>query len=193
MVVTGVAASWFAFYNFSANLSLMFCTSFVILAVSFFSRSDSPFFWLPCLASINYMFLSLMPWWTSPSEEIVLGFAALASITAIFVFSKNRTLRAYRKLDNRGGVLLAGIGNSGLGGVYTGLMIALPYFASLLMLSLLGSLGMIQIGIAALITLPIAGGLLGLLLGIGFGFIFDIMIALEFRNRPRNTNRGITM
>ena len=185
MAITAVVATWLAFYQFIPSIALTTVSWFLATTLAMHAGSTVTFFWLPLLASLNYILLIGTPVWFSPRNEIVIASAIFSSLISIYVYSKSRTLKHFKEKDNRNGVLVMGIRTSGLAGICSGLMLAGPYFVASSMMTVFGIYITFPTATLAVIVFPFLFGILGLLLGIVFGFVFDIMVALEFKNRSR--------
>ena len=75
------------------------------------------------------------------------------------------------------------MGYSALAGLFVGLMLGTPLLALTLPRLLLGNYAFdYQLCLNIGIGMPIGGCFIGMILGIGFGFIFDILVTLENKN-----------
>ena len=193
LIVTGLVALWLTVHQVHANTSWLFLSWFLLFAATLVTGKHRLFFWLPLVACINLLILTFFPWWFPPHDLIIPVGGGIASIIAIFTFAKDKTLKLYRKLEHRDGVLLSGIGNSAVAGLFVGLMLGVPVFCLVFPMWLIGGFYDLPFAFMLCIVLPVSGAFVGAILGIGFGFVFDIMVALEFKHRPRRKNRGITM
>ncbi len=185
MRVAGLAAVWFAILLVAPNVAWLLVCATMVVAIAAVRAQLQPLFWLPCVVCLNWIVLNFTAWWIPPPELFVLLGLGFVSITAISVFTFHRTRLRYRNSPTRDGVLFAGIGNGCIAGFVVGLMIGIPLLgAGLLSLFVISPIDL-DFGGRMAIGFPLLGSIAGLAIGIGLGFVCDIVVASDFRNRRR--------
>ena len=124
-------------------------------------------------------------WW-GPNANLAISIsAAVSSAIAIYIYASDRTLNKCRGKPVKSGVIFSAMGYSALAGLFVGLMLGTPLLAITLPRLLLGNYAFdYQLCLNIGIGMPIGGCFIGMILGIGFGFIFDILVTLENKNLP---------
>ncbi len=190
MGVTALVALWLSLYQLNSSIAWLFLPLLGVGCFSLVFGRVIPFFWLPFFSSLNWVILTFMPWWTVPHEVIIPIFAGVVSVFSIYVYTIDRTLKVYRGQQSRDGVVFVGIGYSVVAGVFVGVMLGVPILA-LCIFNLFWPYSFDWQFLLMLATgLPFSGAFAGMILGIGFGFVCDIMVALEFKQRPRDVIAG---
>ena len=183
MITTALLALWLALYQFHAALAWVTFPWIAMGIFSLFRRRIAAFFWLPLILSIYWLFLPTMGRWGPYANLAISISAAFSSAIAIYIYASNRTLNKYRGKHVKNGVIFSAMGYSALAGLFVGLMLGTPLLALTLPRLLLGNYAFdYQLCLNIGIGMPIGGCFIGMILGIGFGFIFDILVTLENKN-----------
>lgn len=199
MRITLVAAIWFALYRVSANVAWQTIGCAALIGIVCMSGRMQSLFWLPPVACVNWIILAYLvrrsPWtslfmMTFIHELFIVLALVVVSMIAIASFTIHRTRLKFRNRPTRRGVIWLGIRNSVLSGVYVGMLIALPLVMAGIASRFVWSPVDLKSAGAFAILLPTFGLHLGLLLSIVLCFVCDIIVTIDFRKRPRPTQRN---
>ena len=189
MNATALLAFWLALYQFHASLAWTIFPWIAVGIFFLFRGRIAAFFWLPLVLSIYWLALTMMGWWGPYRNFAIPISAAVSSTVAIYIYASNRTLAKYRGKHVNSGVIFSAMGYSAIAGVLVGLMLGTPLLAITLLNLLLGHYAFdfhrwLTIGVG----MPFCGCFVGLILGIAFGFIFDMLVTLDNKNLSLNKN-----
>ncbi len=192
-VTVGVAFNLWL-YRLSPSWALIAAAPLAVIIVTPIVPGVGLLFFLPLISALSWVVCQFIPWWVSPPDLVLAGALGVLSLVSLIAFTVPRTLRHHRRSNSRDGVVLLGLGNSGLGGLLIGFMVAIP-------LSLYQGVaywfgwGFDLFAIVAPFGLVPATAFFGIAIGTVLGFVCDIVAGIEMRNRAKQiaSDRGISI
>ena len=196
MGMTGLAGLWLAVLQFYPNAAWLALGPTVVFEFALAVGSIRPLFWCPLVACLNWVVLHFAAWWatppawwsTPPESWILIGLAILYLI-AVSVFTIHQTRRKFRNSQKRGGVVFVSMGFGAFAGLLVGLMIGLPILIAGLLSVFIASPFDLDFA-ARIIGFPFFGSFAGFVVGIGLGFVCDVIVATDLKNEPRLQSAG---